>query len=75
MRWSPVCGAHPRVRGCCALVVVVLCRNQIPNKRFKKNKIKVIYKIKKNKINKIKKIKVSFLFSSARMGLRPNQRL
>jgi hypothetical protein len=30
MRWGPVCGAHPHVRGCCALVVVVLCRNQIP---------------------------------------------
>jgi hypothetical protein len=30
MGWGPVCGAHPHVRRCC-VVVVVLCMNQIPN--------------------------------------------
>jgi hypothetical protein len=30
MGWGPVCGAHPHVRRCCVVVVVVLSRNQIP---------------------------------------------
>jgi imidazoleglycerol phosphate synthase glutamine amidotransferase subunit HisH len=31
MGWGPVCGVHPHVRGCCAVVVMMLCRNQIPH--------------------------------------------
>jgi hypothetical protein len=27
MGWGPVCGVHPHVRECCAVVVVVLYRN------------------------------------------------
>jgi hypothetical protein len=27
---DPVCGAYPHMRECCAVVVVVLCKNQIP---------------------------------------------
>jgi hypothetical protein len=30
MGWDPVFGVHPHVRGCCAVVVMMLCRNQIP---------------------------------------------
>jgi len=30
MGWGPVCGPHFHVRGCCTLVVMVLCKNQIP---------------------------------------------
>jgi hypothetical protein len=30
-----VCGTYLHVRGCCAIVVVVLCRNQIPNQKGK----------------------------------------
>jgi hypothetical protein len=33
MGWGSVWGAHSHVRECCAVVVVVLCRNQIPKWR------------------------------------------
>jgi hypothetical protein len=30
MGMSPVCGVHPHVKGCCAIIVPVKCRNQTP---------------------------------------------
>jgi len=30
MEWGPVCRAQPHVKRCCVVVVVVLCKNQIP---------------------------------------------
>jgi hypothetical protein len=32
MRVGPTCGAHPHMTGCCAVVVLVLYKNQIPLK-------------------------------------------
>jgi hypothetical protein len=32
MRVGPsVCGIYHRVKGCCVIVVLVFCKNQIPN--------------------------------------------
>jgi hypothetical protein len=39
IEWGPVCRAHPHVKRCCAVVVVVLCKNQIPKEKQQRYQI------------------------------------